>query len=310
MKTFAKIKKAVLVLVLGLLTQLSVAEEAVINVTLLGTGSPVPSFNRFGPSTLVNAGGEVLLFDAGRGAFHRMSQLGVNLRKVDKLFITHLHSDHIVGVPDILLSGWIFGRKVPLDVYGPKGSKKMFSHLQKAFEYDRKIRVEDVGLDEKAALAKVKEIKDGIIYESNGVVVRAIEVDHFPIKPAFGYRVDYKGRSVVISGDTVYSDNLLKWSKGVDLLVHEVAAAPTKQLAHARSEKGGGMLAHHIHPQEAGKFFTEAKPRLAVYSHIVLNGVTETDLFNETRKTYDGAFRIGQDLMRFEIGDFITIDRL
>src|SRR5688572_28676476 len=175
---------------------------------------------RFGPSILIQAGGENLLFDAGRGCLQRLRQLNLSYDKISALFLTHLHSDHVVGLPDLWLSGWLTTRSaISLKVFGPRGTNKMVKHLRKAFDFDIKTRIEDDKAPEQGSKLLAAEIKQGIIYEQNGVKVIAFEVDHYPVVPAFGYRIEYNQHSVVLSGDTRYSVNLVKFAKGTDLLV-------------------------------------------------------------------------------------------
>jgi ribonuclease Z len=151
-----------------------------------------------------------------------------------------------------------------------------------------------------------------VVYESNGVKVTAFEVDHGPLQPAFGYRVDYAGRSVVISGDTRPNDNLVRFSAGTDLLIHEVAGARPELLL--RSAAARRILAHHTTPEEAGRISTRVKPMLAVFSHIVLLATepdvaepTIEDLVAATRTTYDGPLTVGADLMTIEVGATVSV---
>src|SRR6476469_7485974 len=178
------------------------ANAADIEVTLLGTGTPQPLMERFGPSILVQAGSETLLFDAGRGCLQRLRQLKLEYDKISALFLTHLHSDHIVGLPDLWLTGWLITKRAtPLKIFGPIGTHKMVDYLQKAFAYDMTIRVEDDKAPLEGSKLSVTEIQQGVVYKKNGVQVIAFEVDHGVIKPAFGYRVEYNRHSVVLSGD-------------------------------------------------------------------------------------------------------------
>jgi ribonuclease Z len=282
-----------------------------IKVTLLGTGSPPPVMNRFGPSILVEAGGGKFLFDAGRGALQRLAQLGVRWQDVDGLFLTHLHSDHVVGFPDLWLTGWLVGggRSRPLHVWGPRGTRKMMSHLEQAYEYDIRIRLYDDRASPDGVVILAEDIGEGVVHEKGGVKIIAFDVDHTPIKPAFGYRIDHAGRSVVLSGDTRVSDNLIRHAQGVDLLVHEVASPETFQRAGAPPERAKSIVAHHVTPEQAGEVFSRTKPKLAVYSHIVLPTATEQDLLPSTRKTYSGPLEVGEDLMVITVGEKVEVRR-
>ena len=281
-----------------------------IKVTLLGTGSPPPVMNRFGPSVLVEAGNQKLIFDTGRGVLQRLTEAGVKPKDITGVFFTHLHSDHLVGFPDLWLTGWVNGRReVPHRVFGPKGTAKMTSHLEQAFEYDIKIRLYDDRPPPEGILIEATDIAQGVAFEKDGVKVTAFDVDHEPIKPAFGYRVDFKGRSVVISGDTSFSENLIKHSAGVDVLIHEVVSLESLKRAKYSEERIKTIINHHISPERAGELFTRVRPRMAVYYHIVIPSATPEDLIPQTRKTYAGPLELGEDLMVIEIGEKIGVRR-
>lgn len=286
------------------------AQGQEIKVTLLGTGCPPAVMNRFGPSILVEAGEQKFLFDAGRGALQRLNQVKVRWLDVQGVFLTHLHSDHVVGFPDLWLTGWLTpGRDVPLQVWGPRGTKKMMSHLEQAYEYDIRIRLYDDRASPDGVVILAEDVAEGVVYEKNGVKITAFEVDHTPVKPAFGYRIDYAGRSVVLSGDTRVSENLIRHAQGVDLLVHEVASPETFRRAGSPPERAKSVVAHHVTPEQAGEVFSRTKPKLAVYSHIVLPTATEQDLIPPTRKTYAGPLELGEDLMVMEVGEKVVVRR-
>lgn len=295
----------------GALVQSQDAPAPGITVTLLGSGGgPNPNPKRFGPSILVQAGDQTLLFDCGRGASIRLAQLGILLGQVRNVFLTHLHSDHIIGLPDLYLTGWgAQGRKTPLRVWGPSGTKDMMANLQRAFDFDIRIRRD---VDEKFVKDGIEvsstDIKEGVIFDEGGVSVTAFHVDHRPIEPAFGYRVNYAGRSVAMSGDTRFSENLIKHAQGVDLLIHEAidpveVRARLSRMAATQAEIDN-IVAHHITAEEAGVVFARVKPRLAVYSHI-----SDADLITPARKSYSGPLEAGEDLMVIAIGDAVTVRR-
>lgn len=281
-----------------------------LKVTLLGTGSPNPRMDRFGPSILVEAGNEKLLFDCGRGAAQRLFQVKVPFTEVTALFLTHLHSDHTVGIPDVWLTGWIRGRKVPLRVWGPAGTRDMMSHLAQAYAFDIHIRRD---VDEKfpgeAVTVAAQDIGEGVVYEKNGVKVTAFTVDHGVVKPALGYRVDFAGHSVVLSGDTRYSENLIRFAQGTDVLIHEVIDPEVfrAQAPLLSAEQVSNVIAHHTTPEQAGTVFTKVKPKLAVYSHIVPGDAP--NVLPLTRKTYSGPLELGEDLMSMEIGEKVEVHR-
>jgi ribonuclease Z len=295
----------------GILLASPRAQAQEIKVTLLGTGSPAPAMNRFGPSILVEAGPDKFLFDAGRGAFQRLTQAKVRWQDIDAVFFTHLHSDHTVGFPDLWLSGWLVGpgRNRELQVYGPSGTRKMMGYLRQAYGFDIRFRESDDRAPAAGVLIRADDIAPGVVLDRNGVKVTAFEVDHFPVKPAFGYRIDYQGRSVVLSGDTRFSENLIEHAQDVDLLIHEVASPSSFLRAGVSASRTRSVVEHHITPEKAGEVFARTRPRLAVYSHIVQPGAAEQELLVPTRSTYQGPVVVGEDLMVIDVGATVQVHR-
>ena len=304
-----------LALLLGATVSTQTKADSDFKVTLLGTGTPIPDPDRFGPSTLVEAGNQKLLFDAGRGVPIRVRQLGFRESKIDVVFLTHYHSDHTSGIPDIWLTGWLGNnRQKPFRLIGPVGAKSLMANLENAYALDIKIRLVDEKLPPEGIATVVEEFeKDGVVYDNDGVKVIAFTVDHgADIKPAVGYRIEYKGRAVVISGDTRYDQNVIKYGTGVDLLIHEVCIVRPELLSNPFIKR---VVDHHTTPREAGQVFSLAKPKLAVYSHLVFLAsdkvprATVNDIVAGTRETYDGPLQVGEDLMSFEIGDTVIVSQ-
>lgn len=279
-------------LICGITLPRAMASAFAIRVTLLGTGTPEPDSTHFGTATLVQVAGENLLFDCGRGTVIRLHQAGVSPKDVDALFLTHLHSDHTVGIPDLWLTGWLLGRDRALRVFGPAGTSQMAAALSQAWAFDVAIRQQGPEpLLPEGALFESQEIEPGPVYVHGPLKVTAFLVDHGLVKPAFGYRVDYMGHSVVISGDTRFSANLIDYSRGVDCIIHAAWSAsavnptppPLRGIASA---------------EDAGRVFAAVRPRLAVVVHYK----TTHGLVHAVRSQYHGSLVLGQDLMVVEIG--------
>ena len=277
-----------------------------LTVTLLGTGTPFPSMRRFGPGILVEAGDKKLLFDVGRGVTQRLFQKKIPFGKIDHVFLTHLHSDHVVGIPDLWLSGWLGApwarRKGPFVITGPEGTVNLMTHLEKAYEWDIKTRIYDQNLNPKFVKPAPTDMTEGVVYDKHGIKVTAIKVNHGEkINPAYGYRIDYDGRSVVLSGDTKYNDNLVNNAKGADLIIHSVASISKKLLKKSKVMRN--ILTHHSEPEDTAKVFNAVKPKLAVYSHIVVYGGHKAkNIMERARKSYAGPLVMGEDLMKINVG--------
>ena len=270
---------------------------------LLGTGTPYPSPTTSGSATVVTYGKRVFLFDAGEGVMRRMNAANFPINGPEATFITHLHSDHTLGYPDLILTTWIMRRKKHLQVYGPHGLKRMTDLILKAYSEDIKIRID--GLEKELPevyKVDVHEITPGIVYDSSGVKITAFPVLHGNWKEAYGFRIDTPNKSIVISGDTRPSKELIKAAKNVDILVHEVYS----QKHLAKENRPGGEFwpqycrEFHTSDVELGKIAKEANPKLLVLTHIIRMGATDKELIEGIRKGgYTGEIVIGKDLDKF-----------
>ena len=270
---------------------------------MLGTGMPRPDPDCFGPATAVVYDGRVFLFDAGAGVMRRMAAAGLSIRGPEAVFITHLHSDHTLGYPDLILTTWVMGRRTPLQAYGPVGLKKMTKHILAAWAEDIQVRIE--GLEQQTTTGykvAVHEFDAGIVYEKDGVRITAIPVLHGCWKQAYGFRIDTPDRSIVISGDTVPTTTILEAARGVDVLVHEVY--PASQVA-PELRVGGAvwpsyMREFHTSDVELGMLAAEAKPKLLVLHHIVRNFEDNDELLESIRAAgFDGEVVVARDLDRY-----------
>ncbi|MES2259606.1 MAG: MBL fold metallo-hydrolase [Pseudomonadota bacterium] len=278
-------------------------------VVLLGTSGPELSPNRFGYATLVEAGGQRLLFDIGRGTLQRLYESRIKVISVGAVFITHLHNDHIEGLPSLWLTPWfLLGRTLPLQIWGPAGTRSMVDGMQAMYRFDLEHRVNAFNKLENL-IPRVTEVAEGEVYSKEGVKVFAFPVKHDDGDPAFGYRISYKGHSVVLSGDTTYSENVVRHGRNADLIVHNVIAMSEKL---SKAPEMSQVLAKLTSPEQAARVFNEAAPKLAVFSHIVkkeLHGVAGDEVvMQRTRKAgYAGPLVMGYDRMAFEIGSTVTV---
>lgn len=284
----------------------SAAESA--KVIILGSGTPIPDPAHSGPCVAVVINGQAYLFDAGAGVVRQAEAAAEKYRlaaldatHLTRLFITHLHSDHTLGYPDLMLTPWVVGRREPLEVYGPPGTAAMTEHLKQAYAADIKIRTEGVeGLNSAGLTVNVHEISaGGPIYKDANVTVRAIAVRHGSWKQAFGYAIDAGGRSIVISGDTVPTDAIVEACHGCDVLVHEVYSADRFDQVYG-TEYGQYHKLSHTSTRELAALATRAKPKLLVLYHQLYFGKPEeVDLEKEIRRGYSGVVVSGTDLSEY-----------
>ena len=269
-------------------------------VVMLGSGTPNAEPDRSGPAVAVIAGGRAHLVDCGPGVVRRAaaaSERGVQTLvppQLTRVFITHLHSDHTAGLPDLILTPWVLGRHVPLEVFGPPGTKAMVEHLQEAYERDIQFRVH--GLEEANRTGwqvVTKEVGPGIVERSHDLTIEAFAVEHGAWE-AFGYRFRSPDRTVVISGDTGPTDAVAEMAAGADLLIHEVYSHD----AFSRQDPEWQRYHDHMHTStcQVADVAARARPKLLVLYHLLLWGVSADELVAEVRRGYDGEVVAGRDL--------------
>jgi len=270
-------------------------------VVVLGTGTPSADPDRWGPALAIVGNGRAYLVDCGPGIVRRAAAAeknGISALKAKELnivFITHLHSDHTVGYPDLIFSPWVLGRAQPLEAYGPHGLKNMTDHVEKAWKED--VRVRRGGLEQANATGykvNVHEIRPGVVYRDENVTVTAFLVKHGIWKEAYGYKFETKDRRIVLSGDTAPADSVVKACNGCDVLLHEVYNPHGEEL---KEEHWKNYFAtFHTSPAELGVIAREAHPKLLVVYHQVLEKLPEQDLTEQIAKEYSGSWVMAKDL--------------
>jgi ribonuclease Z len=272
-------------------------------VITLGTGTPVPNPERSGPATAVVVGRRVFLFDAGAGVMRRIAAAGLPIDGVTAVFISHLHSDHTLGLPDLMLTSWVMGRSTPMSLHGPPGLRRMTDHLVAAWGEDTVVRVKGLERGRPGGYrVDARETTGGVVYDSADVTVTAIRVPHGEWEHAFAYRVDAGGRSIVISGDTRPSEALERAASGVDVLIHEVY--PETRIA-TENRPGGELWPRylrevHTSDRELGKLAASAKPGLLLLTHVLFMGAGEQEVLEGVRRGgFTGRVVIAKDLTRY-----------
>jgi len=283
----------------------SQSEETQTQLILLGTGTPNADPERSGPSLAIVVGSNSYIVDFGPGVVRRASALSkqwggkieaLNANNLKLAFLTHLHSDHTAGYADLILTPWVLGRNIPLEVYGPKGLTQMTEDLLEAYRSDISYRLD--GLEPANALGwqvNTHEITEGVVFQDDLIEVTAFKINHGSWDNAFGYRFVTPDKTIVISGDTRPSQNLIRYSEGADILVHEV-------YSQAGFDKKTEVwkkyhASHHTSTFELGEIAKKTKPGLLVLHHILFWGATEEELLDEISQIYDGLVSIGSDMM-------------
>jgi ribonuclease BN (tRNA processing enzyme) len=274
-------------------------------VIILGTGTPIPDPSASGPAVAVVVNEQAYLFDAGPGVVRQAEAAAEKFRlaaldatNLTRLFITHLHSDHTLGYPDVMLTPWVVGRLLPLEVYGPLGTAAMTDRLKEAYAADIKIRSNGAeGLGRRPLDVRVHEISQpGEVYRDANVTVRALNVRHGSWPQAFGYAIEAAGRSIVISGDTAPSEEITKACQACDLLIHEVYSDDRFKIVFGR-ERGAYHSTFHTSTTQLADIAAKAKPKLLVLYHQLYFGPRDqVDLEAEIRRTYSGNVVNGRDL--------------
>jgi len=277
-------------------------------VVLLGTGNPNPDPNHSGPSVAIIANERPYLVDFGAGLIRQAAALTpryggalaeLDIRNLKTAFLTHLHSDHTVGYPDLILTPWVMGRDEPLEVFGPEGLTAMTEYTLRAYQEDIKYRLHGLEpANNQGWRVNAHEIGEGVIYQDQNVEVEAFLVKHGDLPNAFGFRFTTVDKVIVISGDTAPCENIKKYSKNADILVHEVYCKGAFDRQDDLWKRY--HLDHHTSTHELAELAKETKPKLLVLYHTLYWGSDDQDLLDEIGEIYNGLVVVGADFQVFE----------
>ncbi|MEL6525339.1 MAG: MBL fold metallo-hydrolase [Chloroflexota bacterium] len=293
-------------------------EEDALYVITTGTGAPLPDPKRVGPQTVVVAGGQVLVFDTGPGSTRQLALTGVSISSVNALFFTHYHSDHINDLGEFMLQHWTgAGATEPLQIYGPTGVEEVVAGFTAAYQLDRVYRIDHHGAETMppsgfGGVANTFDLgtdlmSSDVVYEVGDVQVIAFNVDHPPVVPAVGFRVNYKDRSVMITGDTIYSDSLIHHAMGADLMVSDALNHKMSQwVAEAGADMDNNLTTvaediqeSHIKPEEAALVAKEAGVRTLLITHVLppVPDLLINPFLRDARAVFDGPVIMANDGM-------------
>jgi ribonuclease BN (tRNA processing enzyme) len=277
------------------------AQHGKTQIVFLGTGYPRPLPDRMGPSLAIIANGTAYLVDAGTGLVRRAAETKLPALEASKLrfvFVTHLHSDHTIGLPDIITTPWIMGRTQPLELYGPPGISAMARHIHEAYKEDKNIRVKGLEhANETGSDVNAYDIKPGFVYRDSNVKITTFAVKHGSWKNAYGYRFETPDRTIVVSGDASPSESVVENCNGCDVLIHEAYT----QLGASKSTDAWKeyIASYHTSTKELADLATRAKPKMLILWHqMYFGGPTDTEavMLKEIRASYKGRVASAHDL--------------
>ncbi len=288
-----------------LFAQRDFSSSGITQVVMLGTGNPNPSPEQSGCSVAIVVNDTPYIVDFGPGLIRRAAAMspayggkikGLNVKNIKHAFLTHLHSDHTTGYPDLILTPWVMGRDEPLTVYGPEGLNDMTHHILKAYQEDIRYRLygDEPSNNQGWRVDSHEFMKEGVIYQDKNIKVEAFPVPHGKWPNAWGFRFTTPDKVIVMSGDSSPSDKVAEYSAGADILIHEVYY---KKGYDTKNEFWRNYHAkNHTSTLQLGEIAAKAKPKLVVLYHILYWGAEEKDLLNEIATKYNGKVIVGKDL--------------
>lgn len=299
-----------------------ILKDGKLHVYLIGSGGPINNNTRVAPCIAVMCAGEFFLFDVGPGSYRNVDLMRLPTSYLSAIFLTHFHSDHIGDLGEANMHSSANGRTKPLDIYGPEGVEKVVNGFIMAYEQDSKYRYDHHGndifnLEVATPISKTIKLQNPnereLVFDKNGLKVYAFEVDHSPVKPALGYRIEYGGNIVVITGDTIKTENLVKHSKNADILFSEAisfdminnAIVGLKRQNVTRAVKiMTDIQDYHMSPVIAAELAKEAEVKKLVYTHVVPpvpNEKIEQMFLKGVSDVFTGEVVLGKDMMKFRL---------
>ncbi|RWX65728.1 MBL fold metallo-hydrolase [Mesorhizobium sp. M4B.F.Ca.ET.089.01.1.1] len=259
-------------------------------------GGPWPS------SSLLEIGGRAIVVDCGLGVTRALTDAGLSLKTLDLVFITHLHSDHVLELGPLIHTAWTAGLATPVTIFGPPGTGHYWQRFCQAMDFDIEIRIVDEGRPDIRDLVSVEEFGEGLVVEEGGLRVTALRVDHPPVTDCFALRVEHGGRSIVFSADTAFFPPLADFAKGADILVHEAMLEEGIERLVAKTGNGARLrehlLASHSFAEQAGRIASDAGVKRLVLNHLIPAddaAIGEADWIAVVRKTWAGDLTIARD---------------
>ena len=275
---------------------------------ILGTGTPNPNPERMGSSYLVLANNEPYLFDYGTGVIRRIAAFSpswggeyqtLEVKNLKHAFLTHIHSDHTLGLADLIITPWIMGRSEPLKIFGPKGAKNMHTNIIKAYQPDIDYRIYGTQPQNSTGYKVIfNELKDKFVYQDENIKVTAFLNDHGDLQESYGFLIETTDKKILISGDTAISKNLISHGENLDYLIHEIYSQ--KGFNNKTPDWQKYHQAHHTGPKEVAEIANLLQPKSLILSHILFWGSSEQEILDEVKTFYSGKIIVAEDGMIFE----------
>ncbi len=282
--------------------------RALTQVVMLGTGTPIPTPNRSGPSTAIVVDGKAYLVDFGPGVVRRAAEASteyggkiaaLNVDQLEIAFLTHLHHDHSAGLPDLIYTGWTHGRTSPFKLYGPPGTESMAMHVGKAWEEDNRYRL--YGLEPATTEGwkiDAEDVEEGVVYQDSRVKVEAFNVKHGTWPNAFAYKFTTPDKVIVISGDAAYDTRIETMASGADILIHEVMSE--EAISQRSIFWQSYHRSNHTSSVDLARLASRAKPGLLVLYHVLVWGLDDRTVLDEVQALYGGRVILAEDLDIYE----------